>query len=214
MAEGARVVRAYGHPGSARTRARPPDQGTPGRPGGGRTRARAARWSAAAARSPDRAPAPGPGFARLPRAGRHGGARRRDEALPHRGLRGGDVLRPFRRARRRRPSPAASHRPGLRLAHLRDDGRGCADRGAGEERRGGRPHRARALHRCLRPRAGGGGRPQPDVERDAGACRHRGRRGQDRTRDSRPIPGSTTTSRAAAMGCSGSAGTARVPSRA
>ena len=53
----------------------------------------------------------------------HRRARRRDEAVADRGLRGRDLLRAFRRGEGRRDAAAAGHGARLRLAVLRDGGR-------------------------------------------------------------------------------------------
>ena len=98
-------------------------QGPPGRPAGARRGARAARRAPAPARPPDRAPASDPGPLRPPLGRPPCRAGAGDEARAHRGVRGRDLLRPFRRGEGRRDAAARRHRAGVRLALLRDGGR-------------------------------------------------------------------------------------------
>ena len=109
------------------------------------------------------------------------GARAGDEACAGRGLRGRDVLRPFRRGEGRRDAAAARHRAGLRLALVRDGGRRAAAARAAGHAGPRRPRRARALHGRLRPCAGlrrrscAGVRRQPETVTaavEAGAHAH------------------------------------------
>ena len=80
----------------------------------------------APARSADRASASDPGPLRPSRrrASRRAGAG--DEARAHRGLRGRDLLRPFRCGEGGRDAAARRHGAGLRFALLRDGGRRAA----------------------------------------------------------------------------------------
>ena len=178
-----------------RPQAAPHPQGPPDRSAALEARSRAARRPLAPARSADRASASDPGQLRPPlrRASRR--ARGRDEAAHDRGLRGRDLLRAFRRGEGRRDAAAAGHRAGLRLAVLRDGGRGqpahaiCRARSAPTcascARRAWAPATARrsapsATCRCsTRRRQGREGR--------GGAGTHRARAGKHRHRLRRTI---------------------------
>ena len=138
-------------------------EGAPSRSARQRRGSGPARRPPAPARSPHRAPAPDPGRLSPDLGGASRRARRRDAHLARRGLRDGDLLRPFRRGEGGRRSRPAAHRARLRQPHLRHARRrGAAGRAAGLTRasRAGRARRARALRRPLRPGAGGGGRAQ------------------------------------------------------
>ena len=90
-----------------------------------------------------------------------GGARGRDEAGAHRGLRGRDLLRAFRRGEGRRDAAAAGHRARVRLAVLRDGRRRTVCwRDLPKTLGARRARRARALHGRLRSRAGLRRRPR------------------------------------------------------
>ena len=101
----------------------------------------------------DRAPAPDPGCAGLPSARAPGRAGAGDEARDHRGLRGGNVLSPFRRPRRRRNAASAGHDPRVRDAVVPDGRGGRTARRPARRRRCGRARPQGALHRALRARA-------------------------------------------------------------
>ncbi len=98
-------------------------EGPPGRSAGGRGHRGAADRPLAPPRPSDRASASDPGPIRpsLERASR--GAGGRDEAGADRGLRGRDLLRPFRRGEGRRDAAAAGDGARLRFAVLRHGGR-------------------------------------------------------------------------------------------
>ncbi len=143
-------------------------QGPSGRPAGARRGARAARRPRAPARPLDRAPAPDPGPLRPSRGRAPCGAGAGDEACAHRGLRGRDLLRPFRRGEGRRQGAAAGYRARVRQPQLRHGrGRAVARRAAGQARPE-RPRRARAVHGRLRPCAGVRGRARPGDGSDGG----------------------------------------------
>ena len=115
---------AAGNGAGRKRRPREDAEGPPGRSGGARRGARAARRQAAPARPADRASAshPGPLRPSLRRASR--GARAGDEAGADRSVRGRDLLRAFRRREGRRDPSPAGHGARVRLALLRDGGRG------------------------------------------------------------------------------------------
>ncbi len=74
-----------------------------------------------------------------------------------RGLRGRQLLRPFRRRERGRDAAARPDHPGLRFAVVRTGGRaGAEDSAGGRARPHPGPRAARALHGPLRHRAGAG----------------------------------------------------------
>ena len=148
-------------------------------------------------RSADRASASHPGQVRPHLRGASRGARGRDEAFADRGLRGRDLLRAFRRGEGGRDAAAAGHGAGVRLAVVRDGGRGSPAQRSAEAARLGRARGSRAVHGRVRSRAGLRGRPcagdegdrrRGEEARDAGharACaqaRHRLRRVQGQGR--------------------------------
>ncbi len=92
---------------------------------------------------------------------------RGNEARAHRGLRGRDLLRAFRRGEGGRDAAARHRRARVRFAFLRHGRSGEIARGTAEKTRPGRARGARAVHGRLRPRAGLRRRPR------AGARRHR-----------------------------------------
>ena len=145
-------------------------EGPAGRAGGAGGDSRAAGRRAAPPRSADRASAPDPGPLRLPFREPSRGARGGDAPRHGRGLRGRDLLRPFRRGHGGREPAAAADGARLRQPDLRMPRRagaaGRAAEGGGRRRAGG----AGALHGPLRGGAGGRGRPSP--------C-NRGERGLD-----------------------------------
>ena len=99
MAEGRAEVRRHSHPGRG-GRASATPKGRQVDPQAQDEVRALARRRAAAPRPSDRAPARNSGPLRTSVRGASGRARRRDEDGADRGLRGGDVLRPFRRGRR------------------------------------------------------------------------------------------------------------------
>ncbi len=128
----------------------------------------------APARSADRAPAPDPGPLRPSLRGASHGAGERDEACAHRGLRGRDLLRAFRRGEGRRDAAAGRHRARVRFIVVRACRRRTPSRRFAEKARRQSARRACAVHGRLRPRAGLRRRP---CASHAGRCR-KGRRGR------------------------------------
>ena len=113
------IGRAQGHL-EVGTRPRPqPAEGPAARRRGARRGAPPARRPAAAARPPDRVPAPDPGRARPPVGRAPARARRGDAPRPGRGLGGRHLLRPLRPGARGRDAAPGRDRAGLRLALLR-----------------------------------------------------------------------------------------------
>ena len=134
-------------------------QGAPARPRGPGGNTRAIARPAAPPRFADRISAPHPGPLPLDLGASLEGAMRGAASAPSSGLRGGDLLRPFRRAEGGRgPAPAHDH-TGMRFHHLRHQGCRSLVRGAQVPRRSRKGARAaRALHGPLRHGAGRGGR--------------------------------------------------------
>ena len=124
MVHDVQKVRPFEHPGAGRKRAKATPKGRQVDPTAAARDRAAARRPAAPARSADRASAPDPGQVSPDLGGASRSARRRDEAVVCRGVRDRDLLCAFRHREGRRGRHRAADHSRLRLADLRDAGRG------------------------------------------------------------------------------------------